>query len=208
MLISIKPRTSFHSDTVHIRDNARIRPPSRLVSSSSTVSLSPQHPVPKHPIESLDSKQVEIIFTAHVTIKLIRYVWSKQLIRWIGFIWPFESEHVSMTTISWLMLFKEMITASSEDLKKLQVLGRTKSPTFFTLFNNTVSVVFFKHSKIHALVFMVTSPLIIITLRQRVQLWNALLQSSNFTTLKICSLWAHWLSTDFPHATPPTFLFQ
>jgi hypothetical protein len=123
--------------------------------------------------ESLDSKQSENIFTTHVTIKLIRYVWSKQLIKWIGFIWPFESEHVSKTTISWLILFKEMITASSEDLKKLQqVLGRTKSPTFFTLFNNTVSVVFFKHSEIHTLVFMVTSPLIITTLRQRVQLWS------------------------------------
>jgi hypothetical protein len=51
-----------------------------------------------------------------------------------------------------------------------EVPERIKSPTFLTLFNNTISVVFTNYKKLHTLIFMVTSPTVITVVKQWVQL--------------------------------------
>jgi hypothetical protein len=68
---------------------------------------------------------------------------------------------------------------------KQKVMERTNPRTYRMLFNNTVSVVFFKYNILHTLVSMLTSPTLVTVIKQWVQLWNLLLYVRTSTTSNI-----------------------
>jgi hypothetical protein len=63
------------------------------------------------------------------------------------------------------LLLKRLVHIATVSLKGLtRSSGKTESPTFLILFNNTVSVVLFNYSKLHTLVSMVTSATVVTVL--------------------------------------------
>jgi hypothetical protein len=67
------------------------------------------------------------------------------------------------------------------------ILEITNSPTCLTLFNNDVtllSVAPLNQGKLHTLVSMVTLPIMLIVVKQRIQLWDLLLHSYELNSHK------------------------
>jgi hypothetical protein len=85
---------------------------------------------------------------------------------------------------------------------KHKVLERSKSRTFLTLFNNTVSVALYKVITL-SLAFMVTSPTIVIVVKQWIQRWDPLLHKygCNCHTTMVWLPWLPDFALDSPRLT-------
>jgi hypothetical protein len=76
-----------------------------------------------------------------------------------------------------------------------EVIGRTKLPTFLTLFYSTVSEALFNSCKLRSLFSMVMSPTAVTVVKQWTQLWDLFCTSMDGFNCHTTAAWLPWLQT-------------